>query len=592
MNILLAQYGTSNLLYSQYSKDINSTYCKKHKYSYFFRDDDTFIREFCNKEGIAIQWYKVPFILELLNNRQDVDYLVFLDLDAIISDPSFKFEEIIDSNYNFQLTDDLGHHSMFNTGVIIVKNDEWSKKFLTEWWEARNTTSGSQVKSALNWDGGMHKPDEPTIFKGSLWHEQTVLSFLCKNNPDYLRKFKSIPSKLYNSYTYGDGEKIFHAFAYNFDRYRGIKDIHEAKFSKIEEGSKIKIVYFAYCAGEYLGLIKKDIERIADSGLYSRIDEMFIVLSLPISNDNTPVRLVEDIVSKYEKIKISSCIGNKYEHYGIVKAWVESHKFNGKLLYFHAKGVTGFYSDNNEHSDWKREGDESFKEMLKYFTIDKHDVCLNKLDSYDEVIISDSYARGWPSGNFWWVNTEFLRSVHFPFESHYDRWACEFWLNRRNKKYSTYQLYDRFYFRDKFTYLPEHSFKNLDTIKEKNIILNYAKLVTLMEPENENDRNRPTEDNAVDFTEFVADNLKKNNFKGFSNIAVSFNTMGRTIPDPLVGTLKSLVISFKVEGDDTEYRLVGDEGAHLTYFIDSYSEVGYDYSNKEGKVIREVNKIN
>lgn len=588
MKILIAQYGTVNLQYKPYSKELNSDYCKKNGYEYFIEEDSNKITDFCRLERVAIQWYKVPFILDLLNSRPDIDYILFLDLDAIISNKDFKVEDIINSDHNLFLANDLGHHSLYNTGVILVKNSEWSKTFFQQWWDARNNTSGEEVNRVLNWTGGLHKPQDTEIFKVSLWHEQTVLSYLAKTNTELLNNIKVLPAKLYNNHVFGEGENIFHAFGYNFDRYRGIKDIHEAKLTSPIDSQETRIVFFAYCAGEYLDIIREDIKRIVDTGLYDKVTKLFLVLSLPDSTDTAPVDKVKLITDPYDKVEISICSGNKFEHYGIVKAWVEAHKYNGQLFYFHAKGVTGFYSDNNKHSDWKREGDASFKEVLKYFTIDKHEKCLEKLKEYDEVIVSDSYARGWPSGNFWWVNTEFLRTVHFPFESNYDRWACEYWLNRRNSKYSTYQLYDRFFFRDKFTFIPESSYKSIESNRDKKINLKYAKLVTLMEPENENDRNRPTQDHAVDFTEFIAENLEKNNYKGFSNIQVSFNTLGRTISDPLFGTLKSLVICFTVDGDDTEYRLVGDEGAHLTFYIDTYNEVGYDYNIKTDKVIREV----
>lgn len=586
MKILVAQYYTHNLRYAVLSEELNKEYCEKNGYSYTVKRDSQEIELFCQNEQIAIQWYKVKYIKDLLDSS-NYDYILFLDADAIISNLNARIEDHIDENYNLVFSNDLGYHSVVNTGVILIRNSKWSKNFFERWWNSRNEISGQNVQDVLSWEGGMHRPELQDVFKSSLWHEQTCISYLYKTDSDVKNNIKIVGKDYFNSPIYKPDGFIFHAFAYGYTPYRNLDLIYEARNAEISKEKKIKIVYFVYCVNNYLEIAKKDLDRIINSGLYGDCDSIHVVASLPHKD---PELAYTNLVSLYEgkdKIALYKNSENKFEHYGICRAWVESHKSDGYILYFHAKGVSNIPTNTNEHSSWKKEGDESFIEMLKYFMIDRYKDCLSKLEDYDQVNVSDSYSRGWPSGNFWWCRMDYLRTANYPYESSWDRWASEAWINFRSLKYSTFQMYDRFYFRDKFTFLPEASYKSPKKLADKKIILDYAKLVTLMEPENENDRNRPNSDHAVDFTEFVQNNLEENDYKGFKDIIVSFTTMGRTIPDPLYGTLKSLVIAFHVEGDPTQYRLVGDEGAGLTYRIDSYKSIGYDFIYPD-KTNREV----
>jgi hypothetical protein len=63
------------------------------------------------------------------------------------------------------------------------------------------------------------------------------------------------------------------------------------------------------------------------------------------------------------------------------------------------------------------------------------------------------------------------------------------------------------------------------------------------------------------------------------------DTMGRVIPDPCYGVKKSLVIEFNIEGDDTAYRLIGDEGQVLNYRIDKVKSEGYMFHENTKKLI-------
>ena len=585
MRILVCQYHTSNLQYPKYSREINQKYCDMNGYDYYVEDEDEKIIPVCMEEGVAFQWYKVFLLKKLLRERPEYDWYLFVDMDAIFISENERIENFLDNSYNLMLADDVGHHSLFNTGVIFAKNTEWTANFLEKWWNSKSEIDGKSVNAVLSWEGGMGQPDNKEVFKGSLWHEQTCLSYLARTDEEVRNNIKKLPKEVINSPVYRQGSFIFHAFSYGYTPLRALDRIQEVKSCVFENKKTVSVVYFIYCKNDYLTLVKSDLIRIKASGLYDDLNNLHLVLSIPEEGDLAPYEAIEELIGNDSRVTIHTSYRNTYEHEGITRAWIEAHKSDGYTLYFHTKGITASYSGKTEHSDWKKQGDLSFIEMLKFFMIDNYKHCLHKLEQYDIVNVSDSYSRGWPSGNFWWATNKFIRENNLPLESYYDRWASEAWISAKRENYKCFQVYERFGYRDKFTYLPERSFKEPQYYDNKKIELLSAKLVTLMEPENENDRNRPDTPHEVDFTEFVQQNLDKNEGKGFDNIRVSFHTLGRTIEDPCYGVLKSLVIEFRIEGEDTVYRLVGDEGQTLNFYINSYTSVGYRYRNNYKNII-------
>lgn len=585
--ILVVQLASKEIHYKEYSEDINSHYCYRNGYDYYCYTNHEEIWKLVIKENLAIQWQKVLLLKEVMEEYPEYDWYMFLDMDAIFVNLADRIENYCDDDYNIIFGRDEAAHSVVNTGVILVKNTEWSKKFLNDWWDSRDNTTGQEAQDLMGWGGGMHRPEAGWIFKASIWHEQTCISVMYKKDEDVRKNVKIIDNRNFNSPIYYPDGFIFHAYAYAFDRNRNLDWIHEAKFSRFEKTNRIVVVYFLYCVGNYLEVAKADMERMKRAGLYDDLDEMHIVVSLPDRSDETPYLKLEEAFIDLDKIRYKKVYDNKYEHYGICKVWVESHKSDGQIMYFHGKGVVNKPTNTNPHSEWKQLGDGSFIEMLKYYMIDNYRNCLQRLKTYDEVNTSDSYGRGWPSGNFWWANMSYIRESSWPFESTYSRFSCEAWLTYRRADYSCYQFYNRFSWRDKFTYIPEASYKTPHLMKDKVINLLSAKYMVLLEPENETDLVRPSQTYEMDCTDFIRENLNNNQQKGFNNIIVTHGgTLGPNVTeDPLYGVKKVLVIEFTVTGDDTVYRLVGDEGTNLNYRIDEYKPEGYIFYNHGKRVI-------
>jgi galactosyl transferase GMA12/MNN10 family len=105
-------------------------YCKLHEYD--FRDDEDIY-----DKSRPIAWSKIQLILKCLEHKLQgenspiYDYVVWMDADTHIMDFEHRLEDFIErlmDSRDFMVAQDFKE---INTGVIFVKNTEWSKMFLT-----------------------------------------------------------------------------------------------------------------------------------------------------------------------------------------------------------------------------------------------------------------------------------------------------------------------------------------------------------------------------------------------------------------------------------------------------------------------------
>eukprot|EP00602_Paraphysomonas_sp_CaronLab_P008001 CAMPEP_0185034254 /NCGR_PEP_ID=MMETSP1103-20130426/23953_1 /TAXON_ID=36769 /ORGANISM="Paraphysomonas bandaiensis, Strain Caron Lab Isolate" /LENGTH=312 /DNA_ID=CAMNT_0027570833 /DNA_START=63 /DNA_END=1001 /DNA_ORIENTATION=- len=97
-----------------------------------------------------IAWSKLLAVKKYL---PDYDYILYIDMDAVIMEPSVKLENIISmasskvKQYDFIMTDDWNG---LNTGVFFVRRSEWSLAFLQLAWDQwqlippRSTAPGNE----------------------------------------------------------------------------------------------------------------------------------------------------------------------------------------------------------------------------------------------------------------------------------------------------------------------------------------------------------------------------------------------------------------------------------------------------------------
>ena len=543
MNIAVLQFYTSNINYGVYSEMINQKYCEDKGYTYVCEKNTERITSICDKR--SFHWGKVKLVQELLDTDK-FDYVLFLDADAIISDFNQNIEDFIDSDHDMVFAEDVGYHSSMNTGVFLVKNSEWSKNFLKTWWESGEIYKGKDAPFGLEiMEENLEKVG---YFKWALWHEQTCITLLYRNDDEIKNHIKIISSRSFNHLYYNEGNFIFHAFAYGYTPNRTLDIIYRSKFEVYDDMESINlIVYHIYCVGNYLEVAKHQLNRLKTSGLYDWCDKLEITCVDTLDQFEGIDELVKDL----DKAVLNKFVNNHYEYEGINKVWEYSQQYKGKVLYFHTKGVSNLYTnlETKVISQRKQTGIGWWKEIMEYFLINNFQDCLQKLDEYEQCGVTNNDKWWW--GNFWWANLSFIRINAKP--THGDRWYFEAWLNHYRNP-SVYEFY-HFDFNGYFTYLPQDIY-NKEKYKDSKIEVVRAFYGTLGEQQDEG--KTFAERVVVDVTEQIKHNLEANNYKGF-NIRVDNNIGG----DPYYGIEKKLEIYFLL--DNVQYIIVADENRNLKF---------------------------
>jgi hypothetical protein len=433
-----------------------------------------------------------------------------------------------------------------NTGVFLVKNSDWSKNFLDMWWESGGTYMGKDAQDDLPiMEENLEKIG---YFKHALWHEQTCITLLYRGSDELKNHIKVISNRLFNYRNYGEGNFIFHAFAYGHVHNRTLDIIYKSKFEPLNNMENINlIVYHVYCTGNYLEIFQQQLNRLKTSGLYDWCNKLEITCINTLDDFSS----IEELVKDLDKANLNKVTNNDYEYEGINKVWEYSQQYSGKVFYFHTKGVSNIYNNSNDKQESlrKKNGIKWWKELMEYFLIDSYQDCVQKLNEYDQCGLTNFH--GWWCGNFWWSNLSFIKSNSKPDRG--DRWYFEAWLNsHRNPSIHEYYHFD---FNSYYSSLPL-DIHNKELYKDSKIEVISAYYGTLGEQQ---DEGRPIVERIVaDATETIKNNLAANNYRGF-NIRIDNNICG----DPHYGIEKMIEIYFTIDGK--EYILVADENRNLNF---------------------------
>lgn len=548
MNIGLVQFYDDKINYGIYSEKINSEYCKLNNYTYFCETDSGKITVALN--GKAPTWYKPLLILDTFNKNPDLDYLLFLDADAVVSDFNQKIEDFIDPNYDFVLAEDVGHHSDMNAGVILIKNTQWAKDFLKKWWKSGEEFTGKDAEELQIQTLLPQHIDQKGVFKNSLWHDQTCFTLLYRNDKEAKDHIKVIPNRLFNWAEPNQGNFIFHAYGKGAFPFRTLDILYKEKFETSENLDNINlIVYHIFCVEDYIDIVTNQIERLKKSGLYDWCDKLEVTC-INLTNNFTEI---EKIFEGLDKANLNKYTQNAFEYEGINKVWEYSQTHKGRVLYFHSKGVSNKYrkKSTGEISEWKTKGVGLWKEMMEYYLIDNWKDCIPKLDEYDQCGLTQH--SNWLWGNFWWSNLSWIKSNPKP--AFGDRWYFEAWLNA-GRNPNIYEFY-HFNWNPYYTLLPIDFFTNpKDHYRVK---INSAYYGTIGEQQ---DESKPLADRVVvDVTDLIINNFKSNQEKAI-NIRVDNNLVDK---DPHFGFEKYLEIHFELDGEECILVTSEDENCIINF---------------------------
>lgn len=158
---------------------------------------------------------------------------------------------------------------------------------------------------------------------------------------------------------------------------------------------KIKVFIHIATIGNYQEIVKDFFEKIVESKLIDEAEEIIFsivgdgILEIPENN----------------KIKINRntdlSIGEFYTLEKI-KSFADSVNDNYKILYIHTKGVTA--PNNKNIIDWRN--------YMSFFNIIKYKEAIHFLNTYDTCgvdLVNEPTTHY--SGNFWWANTNFLKTL-------------------------------------------------------------------------------------------------------------------------------------------------------------------------------------
>lgn len=152
---LLTSYTTDNperLEMSQLVVANHKKYAEKHGYRYLEYPENL-------AKGDEPYWSKIAAVNRILNGEEETlkcppKWVVWLDDDAVIGDQMVQIDDVI-AHYEAEnpdvkviITEDaMSHifpHIPLNTGVMLIKNDDWSRTFFQKVWEKRNTRAFGQ----------------------------------------------------------------------------------------------------------------------------------------------------------------------------------------------------------------------------------------------------------------------------------------------------------------------------------------------------------------------------------------------------------------------------------------------------------------
>jgi len=534
MKIVLAQFFTSNLSYGKFTKDINERYCREKGYIYHLESDDEKIKN--GLEGRSPTWYKPKLIQEVFE-KHNPDYVLFLDADAIVINNHHKIESFILNDIDIVATEDYGP-SKLNAGVLLLKNSDWSKKFLNDWWNIC---------------------EEYQQYKTGLWHDQTCFGLLMDRIENLGNHIRIIDNRILNSRTSNGECFVFHAFSYGMYQNRTIDSIHMQKFNtypkpepEIEKNKEaIAVVYHIFCKNNWEKVVDRQMKRLKDSGLYEAAE----ILWVTVNENGQDMEPLKNIFSKYPKFKIEFCKNNDFEYPGIKKVYDLGRAHSRlKILYFHAKGVSNNYkkTDSKEISEQKVKNIKQWVECLEYFLIDRWKESLDKLGSYDNVGVTCN--NGWYWGNFWWTQSKHINKKIPPSKG--DRWYYEAWLNDGvpSENFQWFHFDFNPYLSDFPKFLYDGS---IDLGKEKMELVdaNYGTLDLQIDEAWRGD----VIEKLADVTPIIQKNLEERGNKGIDIFVDNVNMQG----DPNYGFKKFLIIKYKLNGQ--VFQLGVSEGQHFHF---------------------------
>ena len=229
----------------------------------------------------------------------------------------------------------------------------------------------------------------------------------------------------------------------------GLECINHLVYNKQEPK---KYCFIHSCTFPNKGTEKLDyiIDKINSSGLIELLDNVFIVnIGVPIENKYN----IEYNSNSSNKYILTNYSNNPllYENPTInkVRQFAELNS-DSYILYLHTKG-NSYNTEIQTINDWIN--------MMLYFLVDKYKECIDKMDNKYDTVGCNYQEKPYHhySGNFWWANSNYIKTLIFLSEEVPDKMAPEFWVLQNSPKMYISHLSNINHYWNTY---PEHLYKD------------------------------------------------------------------------------------------------------------------------------------
>lgn len=494
-------------------------------------------------EGRAIYWYYFK-MLERYWLEPGIDWFVKLDLDCRIVDPDYDITAWMPDDVDLVYATDIGPDTI-NAGVQLIRNCEACRDFYRRVWRAGATVARGQ-------------------FLTSVFHEQTVLSAAVVLHGDERPRIRIVPHDAphsFNDFSVHQHTFIHHDLKKGADpmgckcRLNDVPATAPAPVSlKISPNAPLRVVYYAYLVNNWRGMIHGQFARLAQSGLAKACAEIWLVTCGEEEDGIEAQQLAASFIPE-NRLKTWHQTGNQFELPGIRKVHELAQEGEGKILYFHSKGISNQFTDfiGTTVCPRKVAGAAAWRDFMHHFLIDRWQDCVELLNSNDVVAAFVNPDNNWPHGNFWWTTSAHARTCTAPNGSS-DRWSHEAWLVTKGRpgKYHSFTRNEfDFHISDHPRWLYDGSKKN----RHLQIISARYGSPTIQIDEGRPPTPAPVTD--VDVMDAVIEQVQDDR-------VLNFRVDNQIFGDPCFGIKKRLSIVWAtLEELDTHYVLEQDEGSRV-----------------------------
>jgi len=178
----------------------------------------------------------------------------------------------------------------------------------------------------------------------------------------------------------------------------------------------MNVIFWHICGlSNYKKIVTDQFNSIKRSGLLAKVDKIYITY---LGSNKNNINFLLKKSSKIILDKYDSYVYH-YERLCLHSMHDFAQEHNANILYIHAKGVSTRFVGNIILQDNIRQ----WREMMEYFLIYKYSDCLELLESNDVLgsclvnsksndlaIDGEDHAYHF-SGNFWWSNTSYIKTL-------------------------------------------------------------------------------------------------------------------------------------------------------------------------------------